>query len=319
MHLSTLQKTVYTCLYGSQALQREYALTELPYADCIAHEVQTILCHALHCDIRYLLTHTDTHIHKDNRETALNICNIRATGYPLAYVLGYRFFYEHTFMVNEHVLIPRPETELLVELSLMLIQDMALQQKIPHCLLDCGTGSGCIALSLAAALQKQHNSTWYIAMNDIDTQALDVAKNNAHSILKAPNATDNTPQQHDISPYAYQDSLLTKVLQKQELASHPPGIIVANLPYVCHHELPFSCIHNEPAIALSDYSIEGISTIRQFIIQASLLAHNCIILLEFDPLQIDTIMALLVHSNFTCIQYHKDIRDQLRFMSARNF
>ena len=331
MSIIELQKTIFTSLFCSHALQKEYASSSMEYETHIANETQTILCHVLDCDLRYLLSHNDIQIHDKKKHRVLALCNKRATGYPLAYLLGYRYFYDYTFMINEHVLIPRSETELLVEQSLMLVRDTTVQKKIPHCILDCGTGSGCIAISLAATLYKEQQNTWYIAMNDIDKQALTLARENAHNVLAPLSNTNGETGSHtstvhnnegskaDILPYVYEDNLLTKVLQKQELASSPPGIIIANLPYVCYHELTLSPLDNEPKIALSDYSIGGSGTIKHFITQTSSLEHNCIILLEFDPLQLDTIMAYFVSSNFTYIQYYKDIQGQVRFLQARNF
>lgn len=124
---------------------------------------------------------------------------------PIQYVLGYADFCDHRFHVSPGVLIPRPETELLVEAI----------QHVPGVtsILDIGTGSGCIAISLALALPEAHVEAW-----DISHAALRIAQDNAQR-LSAANVT----------------------FREVDVLSQPPtdgrfSLIVSNPPYICRRE-----------------------------------------------------------------------------------
>ncbi len=101
--------------------------------------------------------------------TLQSMVNRRSQGEPLAYIFGYKHFYKSKFKVNSNVLVPRPETELIVEKALSLFSD-----KEPMKLLDMGTGSGCLGLSLL----KEWPLTQLIAV-DKSNEALAVARENA--------------------------------------------------------------------------------------------------------------------------------------------
>lgn len=151
----------------------------------------------------------------------------RRTGEPLAYILGYKDFYGRRFKVDKNVLIPRPETEDLVELALERIEKMQLEphfnrQKIK--LLDVGTGSGCIACTLAL-----ESKCIDLIGVDLSSAALNLAKQNAASLG---------------AEVEFRQSDLLK--QCQEL----PDIIVANLPYVDKAWSWNQGIEFEPSLAL---------------------------------------------------------------------
>ena len=107
-------------------------------------------------------------------------------GTPLAYLTEQQEFWSLNFKVNEHTLIPRPDTEILIEQVLTWIQSQpksADKDKKPKRLLDLGTGSGCIAISLAHELKQNHVSSsaenWQVIAVDLSAEALKVAKHNA--------------------------------------------------------------------------------------------------------------------------------------------
>jgi release factor glutamine methyltransferase len=144
----------------------------------------------------------------------------RRKGEPWAYILGWSYFRDRRFKVTQDTLIPRPETELLVEAA----QDVGHRLKVDRCV-DVGTGSGIIAVSLAL------ETDWHVVASDLSAGALTVARENA-STLGA------TIEFHE-------GSLLDSV-------PNPTGLVVANLPYVdpadqpgLQRELSF-----EPASAL---------------------------------------------------------------------
>lgn len=139
---------------------------------------------------------------------AENLLKQRKSGLPLAYILGYKEFYGRKFKVNKNVLIPRPETEEVLEVVLTRVQkirserDPAKRVKV----VDVGTGSGCIACSVA--LENAHTEVLGL---DISAEALAVAKQNAEEL-----GAEVEFRQSDL------------IEQCEAL----PDIIVANLPYV---------------------------------------------------------------------------------------
>ena len=195
-------------------------------------------------EVRFGLTFTDlclgkdTQLSADDQAQAAEICSRLLQQEPVQYVLGQAEFCGHTIMVNEHVLIPRPETE---ELCRWIISNGRQQtntdsqeksavvryQKI----LDIGTGSGCIAITLAATLPGATVSAW-----DISAEALEVARENAKRI-----GVNVSFQQFDI------------------LTPHPSpltpqwDLIVSNPPYICNKEratMESNVLEHEPHTAL---------------------------------------------------------------------
>lgn len=148
-------------------------------------------------------------------------------GRPLQYVLGVAYFYDLSFQVNEQVLIPRPETEELVQRILMDAQsgnDLSIW--------DIGTGSGCIAVTLAKHLPQAR-----VFASDISTGALDVAARNARAL-----AADVTFAQHDMTDSEH----LPFVGQQFD-------VIVSNPPYIpaeVRAEMHVNVTEHEPATAL---------------------------------------------------------------------
>lgn len=164
----------------------------------------------------------------------------RKKGEPLAYILKEKEFFSLPFFVDQATLIPRPETELLVE---KVLEEL---EKSPHpkTILEIGTGSGCISIALAHVWQKnQKRKNWKILANDFSSSALQVAQKNSRE--------NQTEKLIDF----FVDDLLGKItLQKIQAQKFVPKIIlVANLPYVSEKEyshLMPSVKNFEPASAL---------------------------------------------------------------------
>lgn len=167
---------------------------------------------------------------------------------PWSYILGWSWFLNRRYYINKNTLIPRPETELLVDIALKIGKRLNINR-----ICDIGTGSGIIAISLALA------TNWHVTATDISSDALSVAVLNAKT-LKAKNID-----------FCNCD-LLSKI-------TDPIGLIISNPPYVGLMDEPLlqKELFYEPRIALfSGY--DGLSTIKRLIIQAKQRsAHGCII------------------------------------------
>jgi release factor glutamine methyltransferase len=186
----------------------------------------------------------------------------RIKGEPAAYINGYREFYGLDFYVNRDVLIPRPETEHLVDKSINMVQK---HQK--PLIADVGTGCGIIAVSLALNLPRAK-----IYATDISALALKVARLNCHK--------------HGVS-----DRIKLIKGDMLEALPEPVDFIVANLPYVTQSELDVSSF--EPLLAL-DGGIDGVEKIKRLCHQVSgkLLPGGCL-LLEIGQGQREAVTTLL--------------------------
>lgn len=208
------------------ACSSTHILTYLPTSTTMQEEL--ILSNILGKPIEYVLSHDIVLSAAQRRRFDLAMRRLRK-GEPLAYILGYRWFFGNKFEVNKDVLIPRPETEQLVELAIM-----RAKKTKPQIIADIGTGSGAITISVAKNLSatKSLRGTRFIA-TDISTKALAVAKKNAKN-LKAKVLFKNG----DLAK-----PILAAIKDKNIL-------ITANLPYLSKKQLREPSIKHEPKLAL---------------------------------------------------------------------
>ncbi len=187
-------------------------------------------------EVRFGLTFTDlclgkdTQLSADDQAQAAEICSRLLQQEPVQYVLGQAEFCGHTMMVNEHVLIPRPETEELCQWVVSEMSDERLEVR-DFSILDIGTGSGCIAVTLAAALPQAEVTAW-----DISAEALQVARENARR-----SGVPVTFQQVDMLNTHH-----VPLSTQWEL-------IVSNPPYICYKEramMESNVLDHEPHTAL---------------------------------------------------------------------
>lgn len=136
---------------------------------------QLLLCYTLNVDKVHIYTHKNKKVSNNDVDKFMSLIDRRKTGYPLQYILGKQEFMGLDFEVAEGVLVPRPDTETLVEWIIEVVNISKLVDKDQINVLDIGTGSGAIALSLAHYIK---NSNIYTI--DISDKALDVAKRNAN-------------------------------------------------------------------------------------------------------------------------------------------
>lgn len=139
------------------------------FCDSAKLDAQLLVCRACGVTQTKLVANPETDLSEDEVTLFRSLLMRRSRGEPLAYITGKKEFWSLDFIVNEHVLIPRPETELLVETTLAIIAD-----KNKPRVLDLGTGSGCIAIAIA----KERNDCSVVA-TDVSASSLQVAKLNA--------------------------------------------------------------------------------------------------------------------------------------------
>lgn len=178
-------------------------------------DAELLLAHVIGQNREQVLAHPEIILHADQLERLQQLKKKRLKSYPLSYLTNRREFWGYDFYVDESVLVPRPETELLVEEALRL-----LFGEKPRYVIDIGTGSGCIAISLA----KEDPSHTYLA-TDLSAKALRVAYLNA---LK-----------HEVEPRItfYHGNLLEPLFYPGYSLATKNLTIIANLPYVDFNEL----------------------------------------------------------------------------------
>lgn len=154
-----------------------------------------------------------------------NCLEMRLNKIPLAYIIGYKEFYGRKFIVNNDVLIPRPETEAIIDITKQILDDNSAP-----IIWEIGTGSGCIAITLALEIPQAK-----IIASDISPPALQIAKNN--DIILIGKQDNITWLEGDLlNPFTQQDT--------------KPDIIIANLPYLNQNQYQDDSILAEPDIAL---------------------------------------------------------------------
>jgi release factor glutamine methyltransferase len=209
--------------------------TETPYLDSVV-----LVSSITHGTKSQLLANPNPDLTPAQHKELTHALTRIKTGTPLPYVIGEWEFFQNRFLITEDVLIPRPETEGLVDLALTWLQDH------PHrrACLEIGTGSGCIAITLAKLIPELQ-----IIATDVSQQALQVAQTNA--------------QKHQVTEQIefQQRDLLTGEATQVDL-------IIANLPYVPTAKLKTLGVYDrEPRIAL-DGGSDGLHVIKEVILTA---------------------------------------------------
>ncbi len=220
----------------------------------------------------------------------------RARHEPVAYLLGEKEFYGRPYRVTRHTLIPRSETEGLVDVTLAWLRERVEGAPRPAHVVDVGTGSGCIAITLAL---ETATSGAMISATDISADALDTARENALRL-----GADTV--------HFYLGHLLADVVL-------PVDVIVSNPPYVPSLDRPSmqpDVTEYEPPTALFGGD-DGLDVIRQLIPEArrSLAAGGALIM-EVGISQADAIAGLLEAAGFAGVERHADLQGIARVIVA---
>jgi release factor glutamine methyltransferase len=275
-----------------QALQSaQQALSALPHANPEL-EAALLLCHILHKPRSYLFAWPEQTLSPEQHQNYMRLVERRLSREPIAYITGQREFWSLPLRVNPHTLIPRPETELLVERSIH-----HLQQKYQPRIADLGTGSGAIALALAS-----ERPDAAIDATDISTKTLTQARENAKRL--------------GFDHIAFHQGDWCETLpvdQTYDLIVSNPPYIEADDPHLDQGDLP-----QEPELALVSGG-DGLNAIRTIIRQVSAgrLKSAGWLLLEHGYQQAEAVQKLLHSAGFIHIATHPDLAGHPRVTEAQ--
>ena len=256
-------------------------------------EAEEIFMHVLGISKSKIYTNISMSMTKNERDRISHILNKRKSNIPLSYLLKKHLFYNHEFFVDENVLIPRPETENIIDQ--IIIQGDKLFSDMKRCnFLDAGCGSGCVGITLAI-----ERPNWNIFLSDINTNAINVAKKNSHLL-----------NQQNIKFICGDWLKPFKPKSFDFIFSNPPYIALSD------RRVDKSVLNNEPHSALFS-GVDGLNDIKKIILLSKkILSDQGILLMENGIDQTEKISRLLQANDFTDISVHMDYNGHERFTSS---
>ena len=241
-------------------------------------DARILMCHTLSCDELYLTVHRDRPLTESEQDGFFSLIKRRMSNEPVGYITGTKEFMSLEFNVDKNVLIPRPDTEILVE------KVMSEVKSANPVIIDMCTGSGAIAVSLAKYIPNA-----CVLGLDISEDALKVAKTNSQK-----NGADVTFEKHDVlKPYSK--------ITADAVVSNPPYIPTEDLNGLMSDVIDF-----EPSIAL-DGGVDGLLFYRAIIKNiGSCLKDGGLLAFEVGAGQADDV-AYLMEEKFSSVTLEKDL------------
>ncbi|MBQ8678362.1 MAG: peptide chain release factor N(5)-glutamine methyltransferase [Treponema sp.] len=298
-----------------------YGKINLPDSPTPELDTAVLLQHITSFDKTHLLLNRDFELTGEQEADFLAAIEKRKTGFPVAYITGHKEFFGLDFLVTPDVLIPKPDTELLVELALDALEDKfrANPASIPT-VCDMCTGSGCVGISINAELRMQ-NAELKMTFVDISEKALEVAKKNAQRLLGMGKPSDQCPVPH------YELSIMNCAFVQSNLFENIPhtfDLIVTNPPYVPHSESLelLKDGRSEPLLALDGDVTEngeyartedGLSLIRRLLPQCyEHLNRNGVLIMETGEYNAQETAELFRLAGFRNVRIEYDMNEMMR-------
>jgi release factor glutamine methyltransferase len=274
---------------GVQTLRQGEVTTASPELDA-----RVLLCRVLETDLTGLLRRYSEPFPQQVSLLWVKLLAERARGTPVAWLVGHQEFMGIEFLVAPGVLVPRADTETLVEAALELLSPLSAEKLR---VADVCTGSGCVGLSLAASARWR--MSWELWLTDLSPEALAVARANTLSLASG---------------------LQVKVVDSDLLAEVPGelDLIVSNPPYLTTEETRHRKASGwqEPSLAL-DGGEDGLDLVRRLLEQSRKhLAFGGWVLLEAAEAQMDTIEAICRQAGFSETRFWHDLSGGRRVLGA---
>ncbi len=249
-------------------------------------DAEILMTKAVGKDKKYLIVNNDKELSNEKLNLYKKLINERAKRKPIAYLINQKFFWKYNFFVNEDTLIPRPDTEILIEQILDITKN-----KNNLNILDIGVGSGCILLSI---LKEKKN---FLGTGvDISKKSINISKINSKKL-----------KLHDRVKFFNSDVDKFNIGKYDLIVSNPPYINKNNIKYLERDVAKF-----EPKLALNG-GLDGLSEIRKVIIKSSeLIKKNGKFILEIGFNQKNKIINLLKEKGFYINSISKDLANNDR-------
>lgn len=271
--------------------QLQWASGVLQHITCSARlDSEILLAYCLQKERSYLMTWPEMELTQAQLECFQEMIRKRLQPQPIAYLIGEREFYSLTLKTTPATLVPRPETEMLVDKVLDLIANIQQPE-----ILELGTGTGAIALSI-----KQHAPSSKVLATDISQDALDIAIENA--------------QQHHLDVEFVLSDWLHSINTNLRF-----DVIVSNPPYIANHDpyLSQGDLPAEPRLALTSGD-DGMQALSQIILQARrFLKPSGWLVLEHGYDQLQAVSQLLQQQGYTGVQTLRDFNQLPRMTVAQ--
>lgn len=257
-------------------------------SDSARLDAELLLCQSIDMPRSYLFAHPEDELDELTRTRFEALLQRRIDGEPMAYITGSREFWSHDLLVSPATLVPRPETELLVELALREIP-----RKTEWQVLDLGTGSGAIAVAIAG-----ERPLCTVTATDFSASALAVA-------------AENVRQSNLANVRCVQGSWTEPVADRRF------DIIISNPPYVRSDDKALLSLTHEPLSALAS-GADGLDDIRILAGDCpAILADGALLMLEHGADQKSDVAAILKSAGWTDIACHNDLSAKPRVTVAR--
>ena len=260
---------------------------ELPYL-----EVQVIFEHFLHLSKAQQILRSEESVSREDAEKTTSAVRRRCSRIPLAYITGHKEFYGLDFIVSENTLIPRPDTETLVDVALEFLSGRAKAK-----LLDLCTGTGCTGIAAAG-----NSDLSSLTLSDISKEALRCAKVNAQRLLPPS------------LPVFFSHSDLFDSITDRDFDA-----VISNPPYIRKEYLDALSpeVRKEPALALFCNEEDGMGICRKIAEEASgYLVKGGLLAIECDYRQTSALSEIIAQNNFTRIRITKDLAGRERIVSG---
>ena len=263
-------------------------------------DARVIVCHVLDLDNAQLFLRLDDELSEENARLVESALRRRQGGEPVAYITGERGFYECTFKVSDATLIPRADTETLVEDAIKTLKNL-----FSDCdeirILDLCCGTGCIGISVAKALTGSFKRI-SLTLSDLSDKALDICRSNAESLITEKNI---------------EVSIIRSDMFK-EIRETAYNAILSNPPYIKRDVIPGldKQVQFEPHMAL-DGGEDGLDFVRIIATEASKhLVSGGLLEIEIGYDQAQDTSLLLAESGYREISVLKDLGDNDRVVKA---
>ncbi len=301
---------------------RNFALSELKSASNPLLDADVILKWILKCDQTFILFHSESELSEMQKSLFCSSIEKRKTGLPVAYITGVKEFFGYDFEVDQNVLIPKPDTEILVENAVNFIEEKFHAHSGGKILSICDmcSGSGCVGISILKFIEEKKIIPLpllpKIIFADISGKTLDVAKKNALRLL---------------SRTAFERTVFVQSNLFENLGQSRNGlfdIIVSNPPYIPYSQTVelLKDGRGEPSLALcGDVDLygnltsldDGLEIIRNLISQsASFLNPGGILILETGEYNAMQTKQIMEEMKFSGVKVYKDLEGQFRNVSG---